>query len=67
MGVGKGIGIEYRFLVLLFATLLTYRRWKSWRSKRPGLCLSCSYALRAHHPGDKCPECGSVMEAGKEV
>ena len=35
---------------------------------RPSLlCPSCSYDLRSHHPGEKCPECGRVIEAGKQV
>jgi len=24
-------------------------------------CPICSYDLRAHHPGDKCPECGTLI------
>ena len=26
-----------------------------------GLCPKCSYDLRAHKPGDKCPECGTIV------
>jgi hypothetical protein len=33
----------------------------SRRTKRIGLCPKCSYDLRAHKPGDKCPECGTVI------
>jgi hypothetical protein len=29
----------------------------------PGTCPSCHYDLRAHAPGQKCPECGTVIEA----
>jgi hypothetical protein len=28
-----------------------------------GLCTACGYDLRVHKPGDKCPECGTVMTA----
>ena len=36
----------------------TKRRWK-----KLGLCLHCGYDLRAHKPGDKCPECGTLIVA----
>jgi hypothetical protein len=26
-------------------------------------CPKCNYDLRAHHPGDQCPECGTVIPA----
>jgi len=29
--------------------------------RRLGLCEKCSYDLRAHKPGDRCPECGTVI------
>jgi len=38
------------------------------RPNRPGLCTNCSYDLRAHRAGDKCPECGSPVPAiGQKV
>lgn len=33
------------------------------RRPKAGLCPCCSYDLRAHAPGDKCPECGMVVPA----
>ena len=30
---------------------------------RSGLCLHCAYDLRAHHPGQLCPECGTPVPA----
>jgi hypothetical protein len=31
---------------------------------KPGHCIECGYDLRAHAAGQKCPECGKVIEAG---
>ncbi len=44
-------------VVLLFQM----RRWLRQRKRfQSGACLKCSYDLRAHKSGDKCPECGMV-------
>lgn len=32
-----------------------YQRWKT------NHCITCNYDLRAHKPGDKCPECGTPV------
>jgi hypothetical protein len=37
------------------------RAWRTARRTRAGLCLACGYELRAHAPGDKCPECGTPI------
>ena len=29
---------------------------------KPTNCIKCGYSLAAHEPGDKCPECGVVIE-----
>ena len=43
---------------------LLFRRWiMSRRIAIAGLCPTCSYDLRAHKPGDKCPECGTPIPA----
>jgi len=34
---------------------------KHRRQNRQGLCPTCSYDLRAHHPGQRCPECGTPI------
>jgi hypothetical protein len=39
------------------------QRWITRRLRRyeRGLCVHCAYDLRAHKPGEKCPECGTVI------
>ena len=32
-----------------------------------GLCLKCGYDLRAHKPGDNCPECGTAITSVAEA
>ncbi len=53
------------FLVLLTGSplccLLGYKRRTRLRRLRKGLCLHCGYDLRAHKPGQKCPECGTLI------
>jgi len=34
-------------------------RRRRYRQANPTLCLKCSYDLRAHQPGQRCPECGT--------
>jgi hypothetical protein len=33
------------------------------RKLQPGLCATCRYDLRAHEPGERCPEYGTVIPA----
>jgi hypothetical protein len=33
-------------------------RWRDRRRKLEGHCVKCGYDLRAHRPGQRCPECG---------
>jgi predicted RNA-binding Zn-ribbon protein involved in translation (DUF1610 family) len=35
-----------------------FRRYWRWQTHR---CIQCDYDLRAHHAGDQCPECASVI------
>ena len=41
------------------------QRFRQYRHL-PGHCQQCHYDLRAHKPGDKCPECGCVVTKFKE-
>ena len=51
-------------LLLLILPAVWLRRFRSERRKqREGLCLVCGYDLRAHVPGQLCPECGMVVPA----
>jgi hypothetical protein len=36
-------------------------RWRARRNRTASFCPYCRYDLRAHHCGDKCPECGTVF------
>lgn len=37
------------------------RRLRARRARLQGACSNCLYDLRAHRPGDKCPECGTAI------
>ncbi|MCL2646213.1 MAG: hypothetical protein FWD61_04300 [Phycisphaerales bacterium] len=63
---------DWHFLVVPYwapIVLLSLPLWffvARWRKaneqhqrRKNNLCLHCGYDLRAHHPGDKCPECGT--------
>lgn len=59
------------WLIVIFASLLPgiqviakLRRHFSRRQSSKDRCLNCSYDLRAHKRGDKCPECGTVISFG---
>jgi hypothetical protein len=41
--------------------ILTVRRRQRERRVRHGRCPHCSYDLRAHAPGQACPECGTPV------
>ncbi len=70
IGTINDIRFPYWFLTL--ATGLTaiwllrraLRLWRQHRRRRSGCCQSCGYDLRAHLPGDRCPECGTPIPTG---
>jgi len=60
------IHLPYVPLIALLASsaiLIHWRRQtlKLRRQNRQGLCPTCSYDLRAHHTGQRCPECGTPI------
>jgi hypothetical protein len=66
---GGLIAVAYPYLIATLLTLPVGRwlvlgriagiRWrKRKRRTRLGLCTHCAYDLRAHTPGQRCPECG---------
>jgi hypothetical protein len=50
------------FLPARRAVKLIRRKWQARLAQRSGTCKKCRYDLRAHKPGDKCPECGTLIE-----
>lgn len=56
------VGISYGWLLLLLIiTALFVERRSLFRRNRLHRCTQCSYDLRAHAPGQKCPECGTPI------
>jgi hypothetical protein len=53
----------YPLLALLVLPVLWWRGEIRRRrlEKLVGVCRHCHYDLRAHKPGDKCPECGNLI------
>ncbi len=49
----------------LLPALALYRMIR--QERHPGFCPNCSYDLRAHHSGQRCPECGMVIDAQTSV
>jgi hypothetical protein len=45
------------YLLIRFLLATADRR----RAIRGNLCPTCSYDLRAHNPGQRCPECGAQI------
>lgn len=61
-----GVVLPFWPVSLLFAFLMVRRIFRYLRVRNrvvSRLCMVCSYDLRAHHPGNKCPECGTLNPA----
>jgi hypothetical protein len=51
-------------IFLILPALGGFFRWRRRRkTRRAGLCQTCGYDLRAHRPGQNCPECGTTVPA----
>ncbi|MCL2639393.1 MAG: hypothetical protein FWD53_00960 [Phycisphaerales bacterium] len=63
----RRIVIPYWALIVLLSLPLWFfaTHWRNVRTQhhrqKNNLCLHCGYDLRAHRPGDKCPECGTQI------
>ena len=58
------ISYEATFILLCLSGLLCWLRSRSIKANMEwmnGLCPTCSYDLRAHAPGQRCPECGTLI------
>jgi len=66
---GYGIGLEQwdvrvpYWLIALITIILAIGVFILTRARKPGTCQKCGYDLRAHKPGDRCPECGTIIPA----
>jgi len=69
---GFAVVIYYGWLLILFLLLPAIRllisttrrlrhHFRTRRALAKKLCLNCSYDLRAHFPGQRCPECGTTI------
>ena len=57
--------VPYLALWILNAAMvaISIRVWSRRRRRPPeGLCRRCGYDLRAHRVGQKCPECGTLIQ-----
>ena len=57
------VAIPYWFPLALLVLPFVWKlaRFLLRKAPAPGLCQKCRYDLRAHKPGDRCPECGTLI------
>ncbi|HEX2970752.1 MAG TPA: hypothetical protein VHP11_00365 [Tepidisphaeraceae bacterium] len=65
-GTWFSLGVPYwliMMLTLILPLVWGQQEWKQRRTRRiaRGLCPICGYDLRAHRPGQRCPECGTPI------
>lgn len=66
----RGLIFPYAVPMLLLLPFASFRPLNKLRHvvivrrrRTRGLCEACGYDLRAHKPGDRCPECGTPVPA----
>ena len=66
---GNAAVISYTYFFLLLMLLPTarllvwgFRKLRRHRRLARNLCPQCAYDLRAHKPGERCPECGLTVK-----
>ena len=63
-------GIAHWVIALPLVLLLVWRasiERMARRRSRQGHCPTCGYDLRAHNPGDRCPECGMISSPARSL
>jgi hypothetical protein len=57
------VTLPYWFLTAVATVPPAFWLWRRLRRSPipPNACATCRYDLRAHQPGDRCPECGTVI------
>lgn len=63
------IGIPFWALLLILGIIPAWKFLQFLRKspQTPNCCPKCRYDLRAHRPGDKCPECGTMVGPEPQV
>ena len=67
MMISRTVTVRFGVVTLLsglpitFYFIFTHKRRRARNRLRRGLCPNCAYDLRAHAPGQICPECGTPI------
>ena len=57
------IGIWFIVGLIVELSPASRKRYREARRLVRAQCMQCGYDLRAHKPGDQCPECGHLVPA----
>jgi len=59
---GTQVRVPVVYAIFLSAAISTALLWPRWKRRiAAGHCAKCGYDLRAHRPGQRCPECGTPI------